>query len=64
MAISNILVAYNGSASSDAALAAAVLMHRKYGAHVTGLMATQSRLDLLELPWMPDAIRETIVKGR
>ena len=64
MAIRNILVAYNGSASSDAALAAAVLMHKKYDAHVTGLMAAQSRLDLLELPWMPDAIRETIVKGR
>ncbi len=61
MAIRNILVAYNGSASSDAALKAAFFMHKKYGAHVTGLMAMPSRVDLLERPWLPDAILDAIV---
>ncbi len=62
MAIRNILVAYIGSASSDAALAAAFFVHKKYGAHVTGLMAAQSRVDLSEFPWLPDSIKKTIVE--
>lgn len=61
MAIRNILVAYNGSASSDAALAVAVHMHRKYDAHITGLLAGVSRIDHLDLPWMPDMLRASIV---
>ncbi len=61
MAIRNILVAYNGSASSEAALKAAFLMHRKYRTHVTGLMAAQSRVDLSSYPWLPDTIRTTIL---
>ncbi len=61
MTIRNILVAYNGSASSDAALKAAFLMHKKYGAHVTGLMAMPSRVDQLGRPWLPDAIQKTII---
>ncbi len=61
MAIRNILVAYNGSASSDAALKAAFLMHKKYGTHVTGLMAMPSRVDIQGRPWLPDTIQKTIV---
>ncbi len=61
MAICNILIAYNGSASSDAALKAAFFMHRKYGTHVTGLMAMPSRVDIQGRPWLPDTIQKTIV---
>ena len=39
MSIKNILVAYNGTQSSDAALGMALLMGRKYDAHVTGILA-------------------------
>ncbi len=61
MTICNILVAYNGSASSDAALKAAFLMHKKYGTHVTGLMAMPSRVDIQGRPWLPDTIQKAIV---
>ncbi len=39
MSIKNILVAYNGTPSSDAAVGMALLMARKYDAHVTGVLA-------------------------
>ncbi|MEX3009629.1 universal stress protein [Hoeflea sp. TYP-13] len=61
MAVRNILVAYNGTPSSDAALSAAAFMGNKYDAHVTGLMATVSRIDIVGRPWLPDAIQKTIL---
>ena len=39
MSIKNILVAYNGTPSSDAAVGMALMMGRKYDAHVTGILA-------------------------
>lgn len=61
MAIKNLLVAYNGSAASDAALHNTMLMQRKYDAHVTGLLV-QGDPDAVGrgLPWMPESIRKSI----
>lgn len=39
MAIKNLLVAYNGTESSDAALKSALYLSKKYDAHLTGLLA-------------------------
>lgn len=61
MAIKNLLVAYNGSKASDAALHNAMLMQRKYAAHVTGLLVQgDPRAVGRGLPWMPESIRNTI----
>ena len=61
MAIKNLLVAYNGSEASGRALDAAVLMHEKYGAHVTGLLAHSSPKEAFgRQPWVPDSVRETL----
>ena len=58
MAIRNLLVAFNGSPSSASALNAAVLMQRKYDAHVTGLLAHEgSRDKFSRRPWVPDNVR-------
>ena len=61
MALRNILVAYNGSPSSDAALAVALFMQRRYDVHITGLMAMYSRLDMIGQPWLTPAIRDSIL---
>ncbi|MDA4848505.1 universal stress protein [Hoeflea poritis] len=59
--IKNILVAYNGSESSDAALHAALMMHEKYGAHVTGLLAHRSaQARLSQETWIPESLRQTL----
>ncbi len=61
MAIKNILVAFNGSDSSRGALNAAILMHGKYGAHLTGLLAHCSqKAKLSEHPWIPENLRNTL----
>lgn len=61
MAIKNLLVAYNGSEASDAALHNAMLMQRKYDAHVTGLLAQGDPSTMgRDLPWMPESIRNSI----
>lgn len=61
MSIKNLLVAYNGSESSDAALRAAILMHQKYGAHITGLLAHQSAQSRLgEETWIPGELKKTL----
>lgn len=61
MAIRNILVPYNGSDSSDAAVHAAALMHVKHDAHVTGLLAHRSaKARLSEETWIPEDIRKTL----
>ena len=61
MAIRNLLVAYNASASSGAALSAALFMSRKHDAHLTGLVATESRIDVTDRPWLPESLLEAIV---
>lgn len=61
MSIRNILVAYNGSESSDAAVRSAVLAHEKHGAHVTGLLAHRSAKERLrEETWIPQSIQDTL----
>ncbi|MCP4315031.1 MAG: universal stress protein [Hyphomicrobiales bacterium] len=61
MAIRNILVAYNGSQSSDAAVHSAVLAHEKHDAHVTGLLAHASaKSRLSHYAWVPDAVKDTL----
>ena len=61
MAVRNLLVAYNASPSADAALRAALLMHRKYDAHVTGLLAHYgSRIDVSMPQWMPESMKASL----
>lgn len=61
MALKNILVAYNGSPSSKAALSLAVLMHRKYGADVTGLFAHANYgSKIRRQSWMPENITNAL----
>ena len=64
MSVKNLLVAYNGSDASNAALRAAILMHKKYDAHVTGLLAHQSaKSRLREETWFPDDLN-TVLEGK
>jgi nucleotide-binding universal stress UspA family protein len=65
MSIKNILVTYNGTASSDAAAQAAILIQKKYAAHVTGILT-----QCFETPagkngqsWMPKAIFTAIAQA-
>lgn len=62
MSIKNILVAYNGTESSDAAAETAVLMQKKYNAHVTGILTQHYKTPASRnvLPWMPEAIFQAI----
>lgn len=61
MAIKNILVAYNGSESSDAAVHWSVLAHEKHDAHVTGLLAHASATSRLSrYHWVPDSVKDTL----
>lgn len=63
MGIKNILLAYNSSNSSKAALRAALLMQKKYDAHLTGLLAqgpTQVDSDLRS--WLPKSMRNTLLE--
>lgn len=61
MAIKNILIAYNGGRSSEAALRVALMMQQKYDAHVTGLFAHgTSRLMKAIHPGMMATVRQTV----
>lgn len=61
MAIKNLLVAFNGSESSETALGIALLMQDKYDAHITGLLAHQGKRDRFsQRPWLPDNVRAII----
>lgn len=61
MAIKNILVAFNGTQGSEAAVRTAILMHKKYGCHVTGLLVHASQQEKLGLhSWVPQNVRATI----
>lgn len=64
MAIKNLLVAFNGSESSEGALSAAVLMQQKYGAHITGLLAHEGKRDRFsKRPWIPENVHKIIEKS-
>lgn len=57
MAIRNILVAYNGSESSDAALRLGLLMAEKYNAHLSGVLAHgMPRIMDSALPWLTEGL--------
>jgi nucleotide-binding universal stress UspA family protein len=64
MAVKNLLVAYNKSASAQKALDVALVMQARFDAHITGLVARErpnpgSQMD----GWVPDAIRKAILEG-
>lgn len=61
MSITNLLVAYNGLPSSDAALAGALSMRSYFGAHLTGLLAHGgSQVSRRLQPWMPERVRSSL----
>ncbi|MEM6439474.1 MAG: universal stress protein [Pseudomonadota bacterium] len=61
MALKNILVSYNALGASDAALAVAALMARKYDAHLTGLLSWgPSRISAALGPWVTTELLDSI----
>lgn len=61
MAIKNILVSYNGTPSSQAALDLALKMAEKYDAHLTGLLSYgPSRMTVALGPWVTPETLESI----
>ena len=64
MSIKNVLVTYNGTESSNAALQAAVLVQKKYGAHLTGILTQcyQTPAAKNAQSWMPKAVFTTIAQ--
>ena len=65
MAIKNLLIAYSGSDSSDAALDAALFMRDKYDAHLTGLLAHNfAPVNPNVGSWIPEDVRDGIKKAQ
>ncbi len=65
MAIKNLLIAYGGSESSNAALDAALFMRDKYDAHLTGLSAHSfAPVNPNVGSWIPEDVRESIEQAR
>ena len=65
MAIKNLLVAYSGSDSSDAALDFALFMRDKYDAHVTGLLAHNfAPVNQIVGSWIPQEVRDSIKEAQ
>lgn len=61
MPIKNILIAYGGSESSDAALEFALHIREKYDAHLTGLLAYNfTPVNVNVSSWIPDDMRDSI----
>jgi nucleotide-binding universal stress UspA family protein len=61
MAIKNILVSYNALPGADAALGVAMLMARKYDAHLTGLLSWgPSRISAALGPWVTPELMRSI----
>lgn len=61
MSIRNLLIAFNGTESSEAALAAALNMQAGYKAHLTGIFAHASQLARLQTQdWVPAALRDVL----
>ena len=64
MAIKNLLIAYNGSDSSEAALDCALIMRDKYDAHLTGILAySLPPQNQAASSWIPKEVRESIDKA-
>ena len=65
MEIKNILIAYSGSDSSEAALDFALFIREKYDAHLTGLLVHNfAALDQYLRSLMPDDVRMTVKKAQ
>lgn len=65
MAMKNLMIAYNGSETSNAALKNAVLMQKKYDAHLTGLLAHGEQMMSENMKnWAPASIQEVIKEAR
>ena len=65
MAIKNLLIAYSGSESSDAALDFALFIRDKYDAHLTGLLAHNfAPINLNVGNWIPEDVRDSIKKAQ
>jgi len=65
MAIKNLLIAYTGSSSSDAALDAALFMRDKYDAHLTGLQARDfAPVNPNVGSWISKDVRDEIEKAQ
>jgi len=61
MTVKNILVSYNALPGADAALGVAMLMARKYGAHLTGLLSWgPSRISAALGPWVTPELMRSI----
>lgn len=64
MTLKNLLIAFNGTESSEAALAAGLNMQQRYDAHLTGIFAHASQLDRLQTQdWIPTAMRN-LLRGK
>lgn len=64
MALNNLLVAYNNSASAQKALDVALVMQGKFDTHITGLVARDRPRLFNEMDgWVPDAIRKSILES-
>ncbi len=65
MGIKNLLLAYNGTESSDAALASALFMQEKYDAHLTGLLPhTAVNLHQVASAWIPESVQEVVQQAQ
>ncbi len=61
MSYKNILVAFNDTESSASALRCAMLMHERWGCHVTGVHAYCNQFEKLrEQEWVPESMRRLI----
>ena len=64
MAIKNLLIAYSGSESSDAALDFALFAREKYDAHLTGLLVHESTpVHQMASNWIPEEVQASIKKS-
>ena len=65
MAIKNLLIAYNGTPSSDAALAFALHMRKKYDAHLTGLLAhIPGAINPAGKAWIPKNVQDMVIEAQ
>ena len=61
MAIKNLLIAYNGTESSNAALDFALHMRDKYDAHLTGILAQfPAAINKAATAWIPKNVQEMV----
>jgi len=65
MAIKNLLIAYNGTQSSDAALEFALHMRDKYDAHLTGLFThIPGAVNPASKAWIPQDVQDMVTKAQ